>query len=100
MTLSTDRTIDKKNIQVGLGSRDDSSKFTLVLGFDFLDSNHSSCLFVDNGTKTGFALNNDVRDTHLAAESRQEYDELDGVNIVGDHDKRCLLGFNEGDNVV
>lgn len=101
MILSTGRITDRRgNIQVGFRSRDDSSKFALVLGFDFLDGNHSGCLFVDDGTKTGFTLHNDIWDTHLAAKGGQEYDKFNGVHVVGNDDQRCLLGFDEGDNVV
>lgn len=41
-----------------------------------------------------------IRDTHLAAQSRQEHDQLDRVDIVGNDDKLGLLGLNEGNNVV
>lgn len=59
-----------------------------------------SYLLVDNGTETGLTLDNGVRDTHLAAESGEEDDELNGVNVVGDQDKRSLLVLDEADNVV
>ena len=55
---------------------------------------------MNNRTETGLALDDDVWDTHLAAESWQEDDELNGVNIVGDEDKGSLLVLNEADNVV
>jgi len=55
---------------------------------------------VDDGTDAGLALHDDVWDTHLAAESWEENDELDRVNIVSDDDEGCLLGLNEGDDMV
>lgn len=55
---------------------------------------------MDNGTETSLALDDGVRDTHLAAESGQEDNQLNGVNVVGDEDKRSLLVLNETDNVV
>jgi hypothetical protein len=55
---------------------------------------------VDDSSETGLALHNGVWDTHLAAESGQEDDELNGVDIVGDEDELGLLGLDEGDDVV
>jgi len=89
-----------KDIQVGLGSADKGGKFTLVLALDLLDSKNSGSLLVDYCAETSLALNNDVGDTHLAAESGKEDDELNRVNIVGNDDEGGLLGFNESNNVV
>lgn len=55
---------------------------------------------MDNSSQTGLALDDGVRDTHLAAEGREEDDELNGVDVVGDQDERSLLVLNETDNVV
>jgi hypothetical protein len=57
-------------------------------------------LLVDNGTETGLALHDGVGDTHLAAESGEEDNQLNGVNIVGDEDEGSLLVLNEADDVV
>ena len=57
-------------------------------------------LLVDNSTETSLALDDGIRDTHLAAESGKEDNQLNGVNIVGDEDERSLLVLNEADNVV
>ena len=51
-------------------------------------------------TETGLALDDHVGYTHLAAESRKENDELNGVDIVGDDNERSLLGLDEGNAVV
>ena len=51
-------------------------------------------------TEPGLALDDNVRDTHLSAESGEEDDELNGVNIVGNDDELGLLGLDKGDNVV
>lgn len=91
---------DIKNLQVGLGSADEGSEITLVLALDVLKSNNSSSLLVDDGTETGLALDDDVRDTHLAAEGREVDNELDGVNIVSDHDEGGLLRLDQGDDVI
>lgn len=55
---------------------------------------------MDNSSQTSLALDDGVRDTHLAAESREEDDELNGVDVVGDQDQRSLLVLDKADNVV
>jgi len=55
---------------------------------------------VDDGAKTGLGLDDDVWDTHLAAQGGDEDDELNGVNVVGNDDKVGLLGLDEGNAVV
>ena len=90
----------KKNVQVGLGSGHNSSKLTLVLALHLLDGQDSRGLLVDDRAETGLALDNDVGHTHLAAEGREEDNELDGVDVVGNDDESGLLGFDESDNVV
>ena len=88
------------NAQVSLGGADNGGEVTLVLALDFLDSDDSGGLLVDYGAKTGLALDDDIRDTHLAAESRDEDDEFDRIDIMGDDDESGLLGLNEGHDVV
>jgi hypothetical protein len=55
---------------------------------------------VNNRAESGLALHNGVGDTHLAAEGGKEDNQLNGVNIVGDKNQRCLLVLNESDDVV
>ena len=57
-------------------------------------------LLVDDGSETGLALDDGVGNTHLAAESREEDDELNRVDIVGNQDERGLLVLNQANNVV
>lgn len=57
-------------------------------------------LLVDDSAESGLALDDGIGDTHLAAEGGEEDDELNGVDIVGDEDKRSLLVLNEADDVV
>lgn len=57
-------------------------------------------LLVDDGTETGLALDDGIRDTHLAAESGQENDQLNGVDVVRDEDQGSLLVLNQADDVV
>jgi hypothetical protein len=86
--------------EVSLGGTDEGSKLPLVLAADLLESNDSGSLFVDDSPETGLALDDHVGDAHLAAESRQEDDELDGVDVMGDDDEGSLLSLDEGDDVV
>ena len=55
---------------------------------------------MDDRSETGLALHDGVWDTHLTAESWQEDDELNWVDIVGDEDELGLLGLDQADNVV
>ena len=57
-------------------------------------------LLVDDSTKTSLALDNGVGNSHLAAKSGQEDNQLDGVNIVSNQNQRGLLVLNETDDVV
>ena len=55
---------------------------------------------MDDSSETSLALDNSVGDAHLAAQSRQEDDELNGVDIVRDQDERSLLVLDQANNVV
>ena len=55
---------------------------------------------VNDSTETSFAFHNDIRNTHLATEGRQEDDELDGVNIMSDDDESSLLGLDKSNNMI
>jgi hypothetical protein len=55
---------------------------------------------VDDRAETGLALDNYIRDAHLAAEGGEEDDELDRFNIVSDDDEGSLLCLDEGNSVV
>lgn len=69
---------------VGLGSTDKSSKRGLVRSRNIGDGAHGGSLLADGDTDAGLAGNDDVGDTHLAAEGGEEDNELNGVNVVGD----------------
>lgn len=86
--------------EVGLGGGDEGGERGLVLGSDVLEDGDGRGLLVDDGTESGLVLDNHVRHSHLSAERREEDDELDRVNVVGDHDEVGLLGLDEGDDVV
>ena len=59
-----------------------------------------SHLLVDDSAESGLALDDGVGDSHLAAESGEEDNQLNGVDIVGDEDERGLLVLNQANNVV
>lgn len=55
---------------------------------------------MDDCAESGFTLYDDVWDAHLPAQSREEDDKLDRIDVVGDDDEGCLLGLDESDTVV
>lgn len=57
-------------------------------------------LLVNNSSQAGLALDNGVRNTHLAAESGQEDDQLNRVDIVGDQNQGSLLVLDQANDVV
>lgn len=75
-------------------------ELSLVLSAGLSESQDSGGLLVDDCAETGLALDDGVRDTHLAAESGQEHNQLNGVNVVSDQDEGSLLVLNKADNVV
>lgn len=60
--------------EVGLSGRDELGELRRVFGADILESEDGSLLFVDHCSETGLVLDDNVRDTHLAAESWDEND--------------------------
>ena len=85
---------------VGLGGRDNVGQSLRVLGSDVVDGDNGRGLLAGDETETGLALDDHVGDTHLSAESGEEDDELNGVDIVGNDDELGLLGLDEGNDVV
>ena len=55
---------------------------------------------MNDSAETSFAFDNDIRNTHLAAEGGQEDDKLDGVNIMSDDDEGSFLSLDEGYDVI
>jgi len=72
----------------------------LILGADLSKSNNSSGLLVDDSTESGLAFDNSVWNTHLLAQSGEEDNQLNWVNIVGDENQRGFLGFDQTNDVV
>ena len=91
----------EENKYLSVGSSDELVKSGLVLGRgDLSDSNAGGVLKVNEVSQASLALHDDVRDLHLAAQSGQPQDELDGVNIVSDDDQLGLALLNEGGDVA
>lgn len=83
-----------------LDGRAELGELALVLRSDLGEGEDSGGLLVDDGTESGLALNNGVRDTHLAAERGKEDNQFNGVNVVGNEHERRLLVLDETDDVV
>lgn len=83
-----------------LDGLDKLGKLGLVLRSDLSDGKDSSSLLVDDSAETSLALDYSVWDTHLAAKSWKEDNQLNGVNIVGDENQRSLLVLDQTNNVV
>ena len=75
-------------------------ELALVLAADVLEGDDGGGLLVDDRAEAGLALDDDVGDTHLAAERGYENDELNRVDVVRNDDEGRLLGLDEGDTVV
>lgn len=50
--------------------------------------------FVDDSVEMGFVFDDGVWDIYFFVEGRKEDDEFNGVNIVGDEDKRSFFVFD------
>jgi hypothetical protein len=83
-----------------LDGLDQLGQLSLVLRSNLGQSKNSSGLLVDDRAESGLPLDDGIRDTHLSAESGDEDDQLNGVNIVGDEDQGSLLVLNQADDVV
>lgn len=83
-----------------LDGLDELGELSLVLGADLSDGEDSGGLLVDDRAETSLALDNGVWDTHLAAESWKEDNELNWVDIVWNEDEGGLLILDQANNVV
>lgn len=86
--------------QVRLSSGDEGAELALILALDVLEGDDGRSFLVDDRAKAGLALHDYVRHAHLPAESREEYDELNGVDVMSNDNERCLLRLDERDGVV
>jgi len=78
----------------------ESGKVSEVFLPHFGESEASSSLHVNEFTEVGLSADEAVRDTGLAAKSREEDNHLNGVNIVSNHNEGSTLLLNKLGNVV
>ncbi len=64
------------------------------------NSQAGSSLLMNKLSKSSLALDEAVGDTLLSAESREEDEEFDGINVVSHNDELCLAFFDESGHVV
>ena len=87
-------------LQVSLGGTDNGGQLALIFALDVLNRQDSSSLLVYNDTKAGFALYDNIGNTHLSAKSWEIDNQFNWINVVSDDDQGCLLGLDEGNSVV
>jgi len=90
----------KAVVVVRLNGIGDLCQGTTILRVDVSQTEGSTCLALTECAKTSLALHNAVWNTHSSAESGQVEYQLNGINIMSNDDKLCLLGFNEGGDGV
>ena len=83
-----------------LDGRQELGELGLVLGADLGEGQDGGGLLVNDRAETSLALDDSVRDTHLAAESGKEDNQLNRVNVVSNQDEGSLLVLDQADNVV
>lgn len=86
--------------EVDFNGADQFGKFVLVFTPNLSESNNSGGLLVHNSAQSGLVLDDAVGHSHLAAESGDEDDQLNGVHVVSNDDQRSLLGFDQSNDVV
>lgn len=83
-----------------LDRRHKLAQLRLVIRLNLSQRQDSRSLLVNYSPETRLALDDGVWDTHLAAESWEEDNELDWIDIVSDEDEVGLLVLDETDDVV
>lgn len=76
-------------VEVSLDSLAEAGKLLLVLRLDLSKGNSSSSLLVDEGTEAGLALDDGIWDAHLAAESGEPDNQLQGKTGVSQPEIYC-----------
>jgi len=71
-----------------------------VLLADFSESDASGGLLVDELAEASLTLNEGEGDSLLSAESREESEEFNGVNVVSNNNELSLTLFNEFSDMV
>jgi hypothetical protein len=75
-------------------------QLSLVFRSNLSERKNGGGLLVDNRAESGLALDDGIWDSHLSAQSWEEDNQLDWVDIIGDEDQRGLLVLNQANDVV
>lgn len=86
--------------ETGVAAFNDLCQLCLVFWADLSECDSCGGLDVNGLTQASRASYNAVRYIHLAAKRRKPNDELDGINVMGDHDQRSLLLFDKFSDMV
>jgi len=87
-------------VEVRLDGLDEFVEGAAVVRVDGCESETCASFPSGDAAQPGFVLDDAVRNSHLAAKGRKEQNELNGIDIVGDHDKLSLLLFHEPGYIV
>lgn len=87
-------------IEVGRAALNDLRKLGLILGTHGSEAKSSGVLLVHHSSETRAALDDAVRDLHLAAERREPNNKLDRIDIMSNDNKAGLLLLNKLGDVV
>merc|ERR1719430_894839 len=87
-------------VVVGLDGLNQLGKRGSVVGLDVGDGDARGGLAPAHSAKPGLVLDDAVRHSHLSAEGGQKHDQLNGIDVVGDHHKLSLLLLNQGGHGV
>jgi len=71
-----------------------------VFLIDIHHSDGGGSLLSDEKSESGLALDDGVWHAHLSAEGREPDDDLNGINIMGDHNELRLFLLNQSGDVV
>lgn len=87
-------------VEVGLDGLGQGGQVVFVLWADLRQGNGRGSLLVDQGTEGSLALDDAIRNAHLAAQGGQPHDQFDRIDVMRDDDQGGLLGFDQGSYVV
>jgi len=83
-------------IVVGFDGLDEFVECASITGFNICDGQARCGLPAYNTSKPGLVLDDAIGNSHLSAKGWQKEDELNRIDIIGNHNKLCLLFFNQG----
>ena len=99
---STSPGLDRVRIVIKLGAAEfrEALESSIVGLVDRGDGNAGGVLLVNEGSEAGLVLHDAVGDIHLFAKGGHPDDELNGLDIAGNHDHLGLLLLDESGDVV